>query len=362
MNERVMQFRVGVMVIATLLITGILILLFDGFPKVGTRPYVIKIIFVQAPGVTDGTPIRKSGIRIGRVRSVQFTEDVGMYDVHGVVVFCEIDANRTLRSNEQPVIDRSLLGESYIEFITRESGGRPIESLEPGTQLVGTVKSDPLQVIGNIEGTMASALGSVAKTSDEIGALARRVNDLIRNNDEQLSRIVTKTEGVVESLQQTIQQASGLIGDPQIQGNLRRSIEQMPRVLADLDEAVQSLKPAMKRADSILGDLQNVSRPLGERGPMLVQNIDSAVSKLDRALENITALSEDLRKPDGTIGRLLNDPGLYDKLNGVASNVQELTRELRPIVRDARAFTDKVSRHPESLGIRGAIFPNSGIK
>jgi hypothetical protein len=35
---------------------------------------------------------------------------------------------------------------------------------------------------------------------------------------------------------------------------------------------------------------------------------------------------------------------------------------LKPIVDNAKTLTDKLARHPESLGIRGALKPSSGIK
>jgi phospholipid/cholesterol/gamma-HCH transport system substrate-binding protein len=43
-------------------------------------------------------------------------------------------------------------------------------------------------------------------------------------------------------------------------------------------------------------------------------------------------------------------------------NVEELTLLLRPIVNDARIFSDKIARHPEILGVRGAIKPEDGTK
>ena len=45
-----------------------------------------------------------------------------------------------------------------------------------------------------------------------------------------------------------------------------------------------------------------------------------------------------------------------------ATNVEQITNDLKPIVADARVFTDKIARHPEVLGVRGAIKPSSGIK
>ena len=45
-----------------------------------------------------------------------------------------------------------------------------------------------------------------------------------------------------------------------------------------------------------------------------------------------------------------------------AQNVSKLTKDLRPIVDDVRVFTDKIARHPEQLGVRGALDRRPGLK
>ena len=77
MDDRIVKFRVGVMVVATMFLTGIMVLLF-GDVQSYFRGYTIYIHFAEAPGVTDGTPIRKSGIRIGRVTKVNFAPQGGV--------------------------------------------------------------------------------------------------------------------------------------------------------------------------------------------------------------------------------------------------------------------------------------------
>ena len=67
MDERVMQFRVGVMFLATLIITGILLVMFGKLPRLHRRNYPVQVRFDDAGGVTKDTPVRKSGILIGRV-------------------------------------------------------------------------------------------------------------------------------------------------------------------------------------------------------------------------------------------------------------------------------------------------------
>lgn len=365
MNERVMQFRVGVMVVATLLICGILILLFDGLPTFYSRSYILYLRFIETPGVTDGTPIRKSGIKIGRVKSLEFAEDIPQLreaQEKGIVVVAEIDANRTLYVNEVPQIRQSLLGDAYIEFVHDRTQQDTQETYLPEKTITGVVQSNPLEFITKMEGDLALTMRSVAGTSNEIGGLARRINDLIRNNDEQFVRIVGKSELAIDGIQKAAMHLNQIVGDPQVQMNLKRVSEELPAALGDMRESLEILKPSLKKAELILSDVQGFTKPLGERGPSLVEAIDRAAGRMDNVLGELDQFTRTINSSQGTIGRLIKDPQLYESLSSVANNVNELTRELRPIVKDARAFSDKISRHPESLGVRGALFPSSGIK
>ena len=68
-----MQFRVGLMFLGTVIVTVFVLLLFRGLPE-WTNTYPLQIRFDYAPGVTPGTPVRKSGIRIGSVDSVRLAD------------------------------------------------------------------------------------------------------------------------------------------------------------------------------------------------------------------------------------------------------------------------------------------------
>ena len=69
-----------------------------------------------------------------------------------------------------------------------------------------------------------------------------------------------------------------------------------------------------------------------------------------------------LNSGQGTIGKLMGDDELYNSLNSAVRNVECLTRELKPIVSDVRVFSDRIARHPELLGVRGALERSPGTK
>src|SRR5687768_16759519 len=58
MNSKVVQFRVGVLVLVSLVLAGILTMLFGDLPSVLRPSYTIYVKFPDARGVRQGTPVR----------------------------------------------------------------------------------------------------------------------------------------------------------------------------------------------------------------------------------------------------------------------------------------------------------------
>ena len=70
MDDRTLQFRVGVLVLASAMIGILLIVYFGELPTFGRGEYEFHVRFPAAPGVAKDTPVRKHGVRIGRVEQV----------------------------------------------------------------------------------------------------------------------------------------------------------------------------------------------------------------------------------------------------------------------------------------------------
>jgi phospholipid/cholesterol/gamma-HCH transport system substrate-binding protein len=356
MDERIVRFRVGVMVLATLLITGILVLLFGEVPSLVQETYTIRMKFSDAPGITQSTPIRKSGILIGRVTEVDFAED------GDVVVTAAIDANRQLTHNEVPRIRSSLLGDTMVQFVPAEDETLPRDPIKPGETVQGAVVADPLQVVRDLQPALNEMMRSVTRTSNELGQLTRQINGLLENNDQQLGRVLAKTERTLDSIYQTMQSADQVLGDPELRADLKRSLKDIPEVIAETREAMAGFQGTLELADRNLRNLEGFTRPLGERGDAIFEKLDSGAGKLELLMERLIVFSDALNNPEGSLGRLTRDPQLYTNILEATENINCLTRDLRPILDDVRVFTDKVARDPGRLGVRGVFQKNSGLK
>mgnify|MGYP000897721586 FL=1 len=74
MNERIMQFRIGIFVIVAGLVLTMMIVWFGEAPTLIREESFVRVRFAEAPNVGVGTPVRKRGIKVGQVTKVEFDE------------------------------------------------------------------------------------------------------------------------------------------------------------------------------------------------------------------------------------------------------------------------------------------------
>ncbi len=355
MNDRMMQFRVGVVVLATAIIAGILIVLFGDLPSLVQATYPLKMSFADARGVSNGTPVRKNGILVGRVADVELDEK------GGVSVVADIDSYVPIYKDEQPRIATTLLGDAEIQLVP----GRvvpPRQRIAPEEVLVGAVSRDPFEVFATLEPKLGAALESLTQASESVTKLSANLDRLLLGDDDTFSKMVAKTEKALDAFSLAMDNINDVMGDANARANLKQTLNSLPEVINDLRTTVQGIGTTVDTADRNLRNLEGLTRPLGERGEGMVAQVDKTIGRLDEVLQQATFFTRALNESDGTLGKLVRDPKVYDDLAQAAANVNNLTKELRPIVDDVRVFTDKIARHPEQLGVRGALDRRPGLK
>jgi phospholipid/cholesterol/gamma-HCH transport system substrate-binding protein len=363
MDERVIQFRVGVVVIAAAIVTAILVVVFsDGVPFFSGK-YTIYIRFPQAPGIQPNTPVRKSGVRIGRVSEVK------LLDQGGVLVSADIDSGRNIHKDELCFINTaSLLGDSVVEFISPDPvpvSTDPDDYLKDGQVIDGRVSTNPTQaldVLVRLEGDIQGALTAVQDAADGMAQLSQTLNAAVGDNGEQAQRIMAKTEGALDSFQTTMSSINEITGDVETREQLKRTLRDLPLVFDDTRQTLARAQQSLDGIDTMtaqaqqnLENLEGFTRPLGERGPQLAERFDETLRNADELLLQLVEFSRGLNEREGSIGKLVYDDELYERLNRAAANVEDLTRRLGPILDDARVFSDKIARDPSQLGVRGAL-------
>ncbi len=350
MNDRVMQFRVGVMVLATAIIAGILVVLFGDLPSLVQRTYPLRMNFSDARGVAPGTPVRKNGILVGRVATVALDEK------GGVNVIADIDSTVPIYKDEEARISGSLLGDAEISLVP----GVILPQREKiGAQDVvrGATSRNPFEVFASLEPKLGAALDSLVQASDSVSRLSANLDRtlLAPENNDRFQQLVRKTETALDEFSMAMNNINAVVGNAAAREEILDTIGALPEVIADLRSTVKGIGTTVEAADRNLRNLEGLTKPLGDRGADMVAQIDKTIGRLDEVLQQAAMFTRALGESQGTLGKLVRDPKVYDELTEAVCNVNHLTRELRPIVDDVRVFTDKIARHPEQLGVRGAL-------
>ena len=360
MTERQLQFRVGLLVVVAGIVAVGLVFRFGEMRSFWENHYVIGVHFDRAPGVEKGTPVRKNGILIGNVRAVTFDDAHG-----GVNVLVEVRDRYQLRKDSQPMLTRSLLGDATLEF----SPGKSREILKAGDKVEGQPSEDPFEIIARFEAKTTETLESFASTSEEWRKVAKNVNELTDTHRGNIEKVI---EEAAESLHQftiTMKNANKTVADPENQENLKATLAAMPqmmddarKMIHDTGKTIQSVRSAVVKADAALGSITEVTAPLAKRSSTIAARLDNSIASLEAVLGEMAVFSRAINSENGSLKLLASDPKLYHNLNQAAESLHLMLRNLEPAMRDAREFADKIARHPELLGVSGAMKGSPGVK
>ena len=360
MTERQLQFRVGLFVLVALAVGGVMIFQFGRLRRYFEPRYAVAIHFDSAAGLHRSAPVRRNGIRIGAVREIRFDEKSG-----GVLVLVEIGNEHRVRIDAQPMLVRSILGDAGIEF----QPGQRQEFVKSGDRLEGTQSADPMQMVARMQLDMQTTLKSFDSTSKEWRELAVNMNSLLDTNHGKLDDVVEQTAVALAAFTSTMSEANKalasanvVLGDPKRQESMKRTLDALPALLEETRDVIMAAKSAVGHVDDNLANLKDVTGPLAKHSRSIVIRLDNTLANMESISAELNSFTKLLTKKDGTLQRLVSDPELYKNLNDSAASLSVLLRNVEPIARDLRVFSDKIARHPELIGVGGAFRGSSGLK
>jgi phospholipid/cholesterol/gamma-HCH transport system substrate-binding protein len=358
MNERAMQFRVGLVVVVTLGIATVLVLLFARPSTVFEEYLTVYVDSPQAPGVSTNSPVRKNGILVGRVTEVQLVD-------HGArmkVGLLKRYQDKVRRNEIFRIGGGSLIGDTELSVVPSGDPSLPDQPVQEGDTLRGMTRIDPLQVVGNVDAGLDRVVRSVSAASDAVAMLAQRLSTLVEANDSHVNNVLARTADTLDSVRSMTQNVDGFVSDPQLRDSLTQTLKEMPALLREAREATTQIRETAMSADRSFVNVQKATDPLADNGRGLVEKADELFQKLGRSadrmeelVENLLLFSQALNRSDGTLGKLIHDPRLYNNLTAATDQINSLAIELRPVLYNARLFTDQIARNPEKLGVRGAL-------
>lgn len=383
MDENVQKLRVGFYTLVVMFILAILIFLnSEGW---GSN-YSVTIKPTNAPGVRVGTPVRKTGILIGRVASVAIQDD------HVVLDLAIKDSVRIYANETVTIGAESFLGDAGLEVLNLPADQRG-ELVRDGQEMFKIqVKPGMDQLVQNLsnlgpalEGTLDSVQASsdaVKEAGEGVAQFTNTLNSALTDEDSDLKLLITdirrlsiKAESAVDNVDGMFEQVLTYIEDPDFQENFDEFVRALPAIFGELRVTINDTRKVINsfggvgpKVEGVVDDLGAFTKKLEDAGPEILDQVNDGlkdirglVKKAEGFGETLAKLQETFQKQDGTIGKLFNESELYDEvlkavkdIKEISANVRRVSVKLEPLMNDARVITDKVARDPGGV-LRGAL-------
>lgn len=281
------EFKIGLSVIVAIAILIIGIDYLKGINLFKPANFYIAE-YDNVAGLEISAPVTIDGYKVGQVREISFD-----YENHGKIkVTLALNKQLRLPDDSEAIIEGTLLSGSMINIKL----GRSKKMLEVGENiktstlpdLMGSVQNDIMPALGNVIPKIDSLLSNLnAITGDPALIQSVRRLDVITNN------ISAASSGLNVTMNRQV---------PGIMGKVGHVASGLDTIVANLGTLSYNLK----------------SLPL-----------EPTVDNVKRITENLETFSAQLNDRNSTLGLLMNDPELYERLNRVSADVDSLIVDIK---------------------------------
>jgi len=284
------ELKVGAAIVIAAFVAFAGIRFFQDVPLFGSS-YTLYAEFDNANGLVSGNPVRMKGVKVGSVEGVRLNPET-----QKVRVRMKLERGPHVPEESQARVSGiSALGGVHVNILP---GPRENPQLASGTTL-----SSP-------ESTSA-----ISRLKSRAPALAGKADS-----------VLTGANTTIASLNRQLQNPDS---------DLRQTLASLRNMSNDLEDVTGKEKETIRR---LLQNLEGVSSDLkaftGENSDSLglaVQRLNSSLDRLDKSLASfqetsatLDTITTKLNRGDGTAGRLVNDPGLYVKMDSAAARANRI--------------------------------------
>lgn len=284
------ETKVGILAIAAIVILIVGFNFLKG-RNILSKPPAIYAKFSNIGGLEKSNSVKINGLTVGTVSDIQQADK----EIDNIIVVIHLTRDIVIPKNSVAFIDAGLLGSSFVN----------IEKGDANTYLnKGDTISTRLDkgILGNIQNQLAPTLVRVNETLDSlkitIGAISSVFDPRTKNNLQDLIANLTISSA---QLQQLLNAQTGILA----------------KTLGNLNSVSENLA---KNNDAITSSIRNVEVTTSK---LANANIEGTMSALQATVTELKNTIANLNSKNGSLGLLMNDRQLYDKLNDVANRLNK---------------------------------------
>ncbi|HYM92506.1 MAG TPA: MlaD family protein [Chitinophagaceae bacterium] len=257
----------------------------------------IYAIFSDLGSLEKSNDVKINGLPIGKVYDYNPKDK----DVNGIVVTITLSRDVNIPDNSQAYISAPLVGASYIII---EKGNSPT-SMKSGDTLHTRVDNG---ILGDVKAQLNPTLVKVRSALDSLTVVFKNINKLFN----------TETKG---NLQQTIANLNDASNS--LKTLMKSDSSPLVKTLNNFSSVSENFK---KNNDTITAAISNAKKLTEKLSKLdLQQTIDSVQTVLTELKKTLAKITSD----KGTIGALMNDKELYNKINQAVLSVEILMDDIR---------------------------------
>ena len=304
-NDVISQAIVGLFMLVLMGLLGYFTIVISGVEVLsGRRSETIRIAFSEVGGLKGRDSVMYRGTKVGIVDEISVTPS-------NLIVRVRVDGNVVLRAScTARVCNLSMLGGNYL--MLEEGDGDVVDTAT--TVLNGETPTDWMRdvariaknlneltsrrelhsIVTNLEAVSVEAKAFMAK-ANAIAEKADSVVARVERGEGMVGRLLSNDDTVYEDFKRTVASAR------EIAERLNR-----PQTFDDLEAGVAAFRDAAKSFDA-----------------------RKTMDKANELLDNLNAVAASLREGKGTLGRLANDPKMYEEIDGLIRDVRQVIDNYR---------------------------------
>ena len=392
------RFRVGIVVLVALAATMIGIFMIGQRANLFRSKFPYETHFASASGLIAGNNVSLNGVVVGNVIEVRLSGDPADRTVRVIYDVVKRWAPMIRKSTRASIKTRGLLGDKYIEL----EGGRPDE---PEVAIGGEIPAAPgagLEKFLEGSGDLLADLSGIAKSLKNILGRTEKGEGFlgaITSNSEESVELGNSFNAALHSLNgilAKIEGGKGLVGKLLIDEKYGRetseslagAIRSVQSLAAKIDEGIRSGNGAIpallsdpegkKKIYALVDTLATAAASLAhvmetlEKGngtlPILLHDEQfgkAFTGNLKAFSESLESIGHKLDDGQGTAGKLINDPSLFDAANRLAVGVNESAilrwlikdRQKSGIKKEYKEYQETVRALTTTPGAAAAITP-----
>ncbi len=294
MNKLSNELKIGLVVLASIFIAYI------GFRIMKDEPFfsssnVVYTKYDRVNGLLKGASVSVIGLKIGTVKELEY---LPQEDSVRVTINITEDISIPVGSKARLVVP-NFLGSPTIEIIKSSNSN----TIEWGGKIEGVHEAG---LLDNLSEKGSSIADSASVTMGLANNVLRSIVSLQEKSSENISGTISNFKESTETLNSIIEE---------------RKVE----IDSMIVDARNTLKNVSQLSDSSKGDIESMIADLSK----FSGELDALSAELQASSESINSILSKIDIGEGTLGKMVNDPSLYNNLDSLTVNLNELIKGIQ---------------------------------